>query len=120
MGQETNLQRRIMVRLSRQGVTIFRNNTGVAIFPDGSRVAYGLCPGSSDLIGWKPVTVTPDMVGKRLAVFVAVEVKPPGPIRGDKKRLEAQRNFLNAVKTAGGISGIAQSENDAENIMQNL
>jgi hypothetical protein len=120
MGQETNLQRRIMLRLSKQGVTVFRNNTGVAVFPDGSRVAYGLCPGSSDLIGWKPVTITDDMVGNRLAVFVAVEVKPPGPIRGEKKRLEAQRNFLQAVSNAGGLAGIAQSENDAENIIQNL
>jgi hypothetical protein len=103
-----------MVALSKQGVTIFRNNTGVAVFPDGSRVAYGLCPGSSDLIGWKPVTITADMVGKRVAVFVAIEVKTP------KGRLSPQqRNFLDIVHASGGISGVAKTTEDAQDITKN-
>lgn len=115
---ETTIQNRVRVALSRAGVVTFRNNTGVATFPNGSKVAYGLCPGSSDLIGWKSVTITPDMVGQRVAVFTAIEVKPPGPIRGDKKRLEAQCNFIQAVQKAGGIAGIAQSETDALKITE--
>lgn len=114
MGQETNIQRRIMVALSKQGVTIFRNNTGVATFPDGSRVAYGLTPGSSDLIGWRSLPITPDMVGKRIAVFTAIEVKTP------KGRLTPQqRNFIDIVRAHGGIAGVAKSIEDAENIILN-
>ncbi|MEM7046052.1 MAG: VRR-NUC domain-containing protein [Pseudomonadota bacterium] len=77
---------------------VFRNNVGVATYPGGERVRYGLCPGSSDLIGWMPVTITPEMVGKTVAVFLAVEVKGPrGRLSG------AQENFLERVKKAGGI-----------------
>jgi hypothetical protein len=37
-------------------------------------VAVGV-PGMSDLIGWTKIQVTPDMVGKEIAMFTAVEVK---------------------------------------------
>lgn len=52
------------------GARLFRNNVGEAwagrgskrpdgsvIIPDASRVVYGLCVGSSDHVGWTPVTV---------------------------------------------------------------
>lgn len=103
-----------MLAIAKQGVTIFRNNIGVAVFPDGSRVAYGLTPGSSDLIGWKSITVTPEMVGKRLAVFVAVEVKTA------KGRLtKEQRNFIDRLRMCGGIAGVAKSPEEALNVIEN-
>ncbi len=72
---ETNLMRQIMLAVSKlKNVRIFRNNTG---FDATNKVRYGLVTGSSDLIGWKSVTVTPDMVGQQVAVFVALEVKTP-------------------------------------------
>lgn len=112
---ESNIQNRIRLALSTKGTTTFRNNVGVAVFPDGSRVQYGLCPGSSDLIGWTPIIVTPEMVGRRLAVFTAIEVKQPG-----RYPSEAQRNFLASVEKAGGISGVARSPEDALNIIESL
>lgn len=97
-----------MKALSEQpGVVIFRNNVGVAEYADGSRVRYGLHPGSSDLIGWRSVTVTPDMVGKRLAVFLAVEVKRPG-----KNPTREQQNFIDAVNRSGGTASVARSVED--------
>jgi hypothetical protein len=35
---------------------------------------YGLCLGSSDLIGWTIREITPDMVEKKVAVFTAIQV----------------------------------------------
>jgi hypothetical protein len=71
-------------------------------------VRYGLAnPGGSDLIGWTSRTVTPDMVGKKIAIFTAVEVKT-----ATGRTSEAQRNFLQAVETAGGIAVIAHNEAD--------
>lgn len=71
-------------------------------------VTAGLCPGSSDLIGWRTVKVTPDMVGQELAVFTAIEVKSP---RG--RVTEKQERFLKAVRQAGGFAVVARSVADA-------
>lgn len=99
----------------RPDVRLFRNNVGVATFPDGSRVAYGLAPGSSDIIGWQRITITPDMVGKDVAVFIAIEAKGP------KGRVsEKQLNFIETVNKFGGKAGIAHSADEAENIINNI
>lgn len=95
---------------------IFRNNTGVAwqgrraivtlggekrsALLDPRPIKFGLCVGSSDLIGWQSVTVTPDMVGKKIAVFVALEVKAGAIVT------EGQEKFLQAVRAAGGVGEV--------------
>ncbi len=106
---ETEILHAVMIRLSNAGVKIFRNNQGVAVYPDGSRVRYGIAnPGGSDLIGWVPVIITPEMVGQTVAVFVAAEVKTP---RG--RANPRQRRFLDAVAAAGGFAAVLRSEDDA-------
>ena len=69
-------------------------------------------PGGSDLIGYRRVTVTPEMVGQSLAVFAAVEVKTP---RGRIK--PEQQQFVDHIRGAGGIAGIARSVDEAKNIL---
>ncbi|MEO5375642.1 MAG: VRR-NUC domain-containing protein [Alphaproteobacteria bacterium] len=94
-------------------VRVFRNNCGVALHPDGSRVVYGLCPGSSDLIGFRTVTVTPDLVGRQLAQFVAIEVKTAtGRVSPE------QRRFLDAVERAGGLAAVVRSPEAAAALFQ--
>lgn len=123
---ENNIQKRIMLALSKQGVTIFRNNTGMGWAGEAIRLQSGdvliknprplhagLCVGSSDLIGFKPVKITPDMVGKTVAVFTAVEVKTPTG-RASKEQL----NFIDRVKQAGGNAGVARNEAEAEYIVR--
>lgn len=111
---EAAIQQKIRLALSRAGVVAFRNNVGQ--YTDqktGRPIQYGLCVGSSDLIGWTPVTVTPEMVGTKLAVFTAVEVKTPSG-----RATEAQMNFIAQVLKAGGFAGIARSPKDAVVITQ--
>lgn len=67
----------------------------------------GLCEGSADLIGWRIMTVTPEMVGQRLALFAAVEVKT-----GRQQPTDPQRRFLDAVDGSGGVAGVARSSDD--------
>ena len=115
LGQrETPILRAIMLRLSSLGVRIFRNNVGVADHK-GIKVVYGLAPGSSDLIGWHSVTVTPDMVGRKLARFVAVEVKATGG-----RLSQEQRRFIEAVRSAGGIAFVAYCEDEAAAMFKTL
>jgi hypothetical protein len=105
--KEANLMRRLMLAIG-QRATVWRNNIGTARYPDGATVRYGVAhPGGSDLIGLRSVTVTPDMVGQRLAQFVAIEVKTPeGRLTPDQER------FLAFVRDAGGIALVARSEAD--------
>ncbi len=107
---ETILLNRIRKETSRRGARLFRNNIGVATYPSGAKVVYGLHPGSSDLIGWKTVTITPDMVGENIAVFTSIECKSPGwkPQASDKT-WPGQKKWLRAVRDAGGIAIVARS-----------
>lgn len=110
---ETSLMHRILERVGKGAVRLFRNNVGALPDGDGRIIYYGVCnPGGSDLIGWKSVVVTPDMVGKRVAIFVAGEVKVAG-----RRATQAQQNFLRNVEEAGGIAGVLRSEDDAERLL---
>lgn len=127
--KETNIMRQIMVALSKRGFRMFRNNTGKAYVGNSYiRIAKsgmhfieqgdmiiksprlfhaGLIKGSSDLIGWKQTEITSDMVGKKIAIFTAVEVKTP-----TGKPTDEQLNFINQIKNNGGIAGVMRNEND--------
>lgn len=108
MANESTIMRRVMIALCRMGARVFRNNVGLARYDDGSTVAYGLAPGSADLIGWHSVTVTPEMVGRQVALFLAVEVKSTtGRVSA------AQRQFLHVVRRAGGLAFVARSPDEA-------
>ena len=109
MNLETTIMQRIRLRLSGiPGLSIFRNNVGKIEGRDGRWHVFGLCPGSSDLIGWKRIKITREMVGSTVAVFVAVEIKSPGGHRRPE-----QENFIRAVRVSGGIAGFAESEIEA-------
>jgi hypothetical protein len=103
---ETNLMNSIL--LANHGCRLFRNNTGAIKDQTGRLVRFGLCRGSADLIGLKPVTITPEMVGQTVAIFTAIEVKTP-----TGKPTPEQLHFINRVKQLGGIAGIARSVDDA-------
>jgi hypothetical protein len=105
---EQQIQQQIRLALSRGPVRLHRNNTGTLRDQYGRPVTFGLAKGSADLIGWTTRTITPDMVGQRIAVFTSIEVKTPtGRVSPE------QRQWLEAVQAAGGIAGVARSVEDA-------
>ena len=109
---ETALLNRITLAATRAGSRLFRNNIGIAHYPD-AKVKYGLRPGSGDLIGWTPVKITAEMVGSTVAVFTSIEAKGP------KTSINAnQINWDEQVRYAGGLSGIVRSVEDAEKIWE--
>jgi len=113
---EMNRLRAIMLGLSTPGVRLFRNNCGALKDAEGRLIRYGVAnPGGSDLIGWRSLTVTPDMVGQKLAIFLAIEVK------GERTRVtDYQRNFIGRVKADGGLAGVARTVEDALGIIKPL
>ena len=108
---EGAVQNRIRLALSRGATRLFRNNTGALKDQNGRLVHFGLCKGSSDLIGWKTVVITPEMVGESVAIFCALEIKDKG------KATVLQRHFISVVHDAGGIAGVARSVQEAESII---
>ena len=112
MPSEQTIQQQIRLQCSRGHVRLHRNNTGTLRDQHGRPVSFGLAKGSSDLIGWKTVTVTEDMIGQQVAVFTSIEVKSPtGRIRPE------QQQWIDAVQAAGGIAGVARSVEDAERLI---
>lgn len=99
---EANIQNDILVALSKAGATVWRNNTGALQDKTGRLVRYGLCKGSSDIIG-----ICPD--GR----FLAVEVK-----KTTGRVTEDQVRFIDAVRAKGGRSGVARSVEDALRILE--
>ena len=113
MAGEQTIQQHIRLACSIGSCRLFRNNTGTLRDINGRPVSFGLCKGSADLIGWRTVTVTPEMVGQQIAVFTSIEVKSTsGRVKPE------QQQWLNAVAAAGGIAGIARSVGEAMDILQ--
>jgi len=122
---EEHFRKSALTAVSGLGARLFRVNTGQAwagkaelqgrnvFIRDAYPIRMGLCTGGSDLVGWTPVTITPEMVGKRVAVFTAVELKI-----GKLPTTEDQDRFLSRVAEAGGVAGVARSVADALELLR--
>lgn len=125
---EHEIQNEIRVHISqKQLATLFRGNVGNAWTgnkierrPSGSILIHdarpfttGLPQGFPDLFGIKSITITPDMVGQKIAAFVFVEVKQPG-----KRPTKIQQHMIDFLHAQGAIGGVARSASDAEQILR--
>ena len=73
---------------------------------------FGLCKGSSDLIGLRSLEITPEMVGQRVAQFVALEVKTASGVVSSE-----QRAFLQLVQQLGGVAAVCRSIEQAQAVL---
>lgn len=137
MSETTELLPAVLLALSRNDSVGFRNNTGVAWLGRGQPIRIskpthvtlspgdvvlrgpvhplhaGLVKGGADVIGWTAVEITPDMVGKKVAIFTAVECKTEiGRVS------QEQKNFIKNVQESGGLAGVARSVDDAIKIIK--
>lgn len=117
---ESVIQQEIQIEAMKYNCNLMRNNSGALLDADGRLVRYGLGNTSkerndkiksSDLIGITKVVVTPDMVGKTVGIFTAIEAKKEDWKENKKldKHEKAQLAFINWVKSMGGIAGFANS-----------
>lgn len=130
MTKEHDLQNTIRLHVSKTQLgTLFRANVGqgwtgkvqrMHMTPDTNTImivnprpfSTGLPVGFPDLFGFVPVTITPDMVGRQVAVFAAVEVKQKTGRVSVK-----QRDMLAFLQRQGARAGIARSVDDAARIL---
>jgi hypothetical protein len=109
---EHEIQQRIRLACGRGPVRLWRNNTGALVDQQGRFVRFGLCKGSRDLIGLRSVVVTPEMVGERLAQFVALEIKAPQGVVSPE-----QQAFLRLVQELGGVASVCRSIEQAQAVL---
>lgn len=134
---ESAFVKQLLKNHSRRNTRLFRNNRGQFYTIDCVKALIGLlcagkikeaidyakkqmrmvragieAPGSSDLIGWQSVVITPEMVGKTVAVFLAVECK-----FGKGRATAEQIQFVDVVNRSGGKAGIVRSDIEAQAVL---
>lgn len=133
MATDTPFLNRILVAVSRGPVRMFRNSVGrgwvgsskrfdkretITVQPgdvlirNARALHAGLCAGSGDLVGWVSVVVTPDMVGRKLAVFASAEAK-----QGTGRLEPDQVAWRDTVRMAGGIADEVRTVDDAKRLL---
>lgn len=128
---EHDIQNLIRIELGKNpGIRLFRNNVGtgwqgtmvshqggVVVLKNARPLHGGLFTGSSDLIGWKEVTINElrhdGTIGPRkVAVFASLEVKTKkGTVKPE------QLLWLDTVAAAGGFAVVARSPEEAVELL---
>lgn len=114
---ESNVSSNTRLAAVKKRWRLYRNNRGAGKLENGNFVRWGLANDSKalgdklksgDLIGWRPVIITPDMLGKVIAQFVSVETKAEDwrPPPKDTKDADAAAQYLWAdlVNREGGYA----------------
>lgn len=112
---ERRLDKLILLEYSKGDCRLFKNDNGYAELRNGAWIRFGLAPGSSDLVGAKSIIITPEMIGKKIAVAVVIEDKLPKK-DGGKNPTRLQKNFLMVADKLGCIAGVARAVQDVQNI----
>jgi hypothetical protein len=88
------------------------SNTVTIIHPHAMKLGT---VGVSDLGGLTSVIITPDMVGRRIAIDVQIEAK-----FGTGRATAEQTAYIQTIRQLGGRAGIARSVEDAARIIAGL
>jgi len=124
---EAIIKNEIRKRLSSLGIVIWQQATGHGMTETGSQISFGLCRGSSDLIG----------IRKSDGKFVAIECKTESgmrahenainrcarkmqnkePLTTEERRAFEQHTFVALIKASNGLAGFATSADEAERIV---
>lgn len=116
---ETAVSNKIRLRAAELGIYLWRNNVGATYTQDGNFLRYGLANDSSavnkilkssDLIGIKPIIITPDMTGKLIGQFYCREVKHGGWRYTGTDREKAQLNWIDLINRLGGDAAFTTGE----------
>lgn len=126
---ETGVTKQIMLLNSVGGCRMFRINTGIAwagkkiqggvgfvALDDARPIVLGLATsdnqsvqGVSDLFMMESIIITPEMVGKRVAIAGFIESK-----KGTKYgATPEQKKWIEFIKKMGGIAGVAKTPEEA-------
>ncbi len=128
--KESNIIKLIQLKFSKLKWRLFRNQTGTGWQGKAQRIGkrdfyelqpgdvivraaryitFGLTVGSHDMIGWRPLLITQEMVGTTIAQFTSMEVKTE-----NLKPTPEQIIWRDNVNQAGGHAKIVYSVDEVE------
>lgn len=127
---EAEVKKRVRTAFTKltKGIT-FNNAVGIAYMGTlikknkdiytikGRKAAIGFGRGTSDLIGIRTIEITPDMVGKKIGQFVALEVKKENWHYTGNAHEREQHNFINVINNLGGLAGFVNSEDSLNELI---
>jgi hypothetical protein len=103
----------------RKGV-LYRNRRGMFRLPEGGMLPYGLGPnGYGDNVGYLTIRITPEMLGREIAVYAMIECKRADKALKTPDDNDPQYKAIQEVRAAGGIAGYARHAGDCEDILNN-
>lgn len=108
---ESTVSNDIRLEASQLGYRLWRNNVGALSTPSGQFIRFGLANDSAqlnkviksaDLIGIKPILITPEHVGMTIGQFISREVKHAGWKYTGTERERAQLAWADLINSLGG------------------
>lgn len=116
---EAAVQARVRLEATRKGCRLWRNNSGAGYDENGNFIRWGLGNDSAklnaklkspDLVGVRPVVITPEHVGHTIGQLLLREVKPTGWRYTGTAREVAQLKFLELGAALGADAAFATGE----------
>lgn len=111
MMSESAISNEIRLEASQLGIRLWRNNVGATYTPAGQFIRFGLANDSAqlnkaiksaDLIGIRPILITPAHVGLTIGQFISREVKNAGWNYTGTERERAQLAWAELINSLGG------------------
>ena len=112
------------------GCRLYKNNSGMAYDANNRPVFFGLgnegkkdneSIRTPDWVGWMTVVITPDMVGKKIPVFTAIDAKKLGFRHKTSysigTREYGQNKFFELVTSVNGVAGFATNPEDVRHLI---
>ena len=112
--REKQIEQLVLLEAGKHNVSLWINNSGALLDETGRLVRFGLGNDSKqtnerlkfpDLVGVLPITITPNMVGITIGVFLGVELKKSDWKYSGINREQAQLNAINLIQSKGGVAG---------------
>lgn len=104
--EETNVWKQALIDFSPLGFRLFRNQRYKGQIVKNGKITNawancGLYDGAGDLVGYKIVTITQDMVGEKIAQYTNLETK-----LDDNEESTDQSNGNEQLRKDGAIAGV--------------
>ena len=94
---------------------LIKHNGSSVVLGFARRLKAGCGPdGMPDYIGWRQLTITPDMIGKTIAQFCAMELKR---FDGQGRTTPEQIDMRDLINAQGGFAHIISSIDQAQQLL---